>query len=129
MISEEDFRRFVLPYIGEQCREIAYTLYHLDGVDALRHLDAILEIEELNAIQWTPGYGEPQGGDPCWYGLYRKILSSGKSVMPCWVQPGELHALLDNTGTDGLNILMDFKSEKDIDNSLRIIERYRTGGI
>ncbi|MBN1927039.1 MAG: hypothetical protein JW798_14495, partial [Prolixibacteraceae bacterium] len=53
MISEEDFRLFVQPYIREQAQKIDYTLYHLDGVDAIRHLDAILEIEELNAIQWT----------------------------------------------------------------------------
>jgi len=125
MISEADFRRFVLPYIREQCRKIDYTLYHLDGVDAQRHLDAILEIEELNAVQWTPGYGEPQGGDPCWYELYKKILGSGKSVMPCWVQVNELQPLLDNVGNEGLNILMDFRSEKDIDAALEIVEKYR----
>ena len=125
MISESDFRRFVLPYIREQCRNIDFTLYHLDGVDAQRHLDAILEIDELNAVQWTPGYGEPQGGDPCWYGLYRRILNAGKSVMPCWVQLNELKPLLDNVGNDGLNILMDFRSEKDIDAALNIVEKYR----
>jgi hypothetical protein len=125
MISEDDFRRFVLPFIKEQCRNIDYTLYHLDGVDAQRHLDAILEIEELNAVQWTPGYGEPQGGDQRWYGLYRRILEAGKSVMPCWVQLNELQPLLDNVGSNGLNILMDFKSEKDIDAALDIVEKYR----
>lgn len=61
MISEEDYRRFVQPYIRQQCQQIDYTLYHLDGVGAIRHLPALLEIEELNAIQWTPGVGEPQG--------------------------------------------------------------------
>ena len=30
----------------------------------MHHLPALLEIEELNAIQWTPGVGEPQGGSP-----------------------------------------------------------------
>ena len=125
MISEEDFRRFVLPYLQEQCRKIDYTLYHLDGIDAIRHLDAILEIEELNAVQWTPGEGEPQGGNPCWYDLYRKILDKGKSVMPCWVTLDQLKPLLDHVGAKGLNILMDFKSEKDIEAALKITEDYR----
>ena len=62
MISEDDYRRFVQPFIREQCQKIDYTLYHLDGVGAMHHLPALLEIEELNAIQWTPGVGEPQGG-------------------------------------------------------------------
>lgn len=125
MISEDDFRRFVQPYIREQCRKIEYTLYHLDGIDAIRHLDAILEIEELNAVQWTPGVGEPQGGDPRWYDLYKRILHNGKSIMPCWVELDELKPLLDNVGAEGLNILMHFKKEKDIEEALRIVEPYR----
>lgn len=125
MISEADFRRFCLPYLREQCQKIDYTLYHLDGVGAMRHVDALLEIEELNAIQWTPGIGEPQGGDPRWYPLYQKILAAGKSVMPCWIEPGELEPLLDNVGPDGLNCLMHFRTEAEIDRALEIAARYR----
>lgn len=124
MIGEEDFRRFALPYLREQCQKIDYTLYHLDGVGAIRHLDTILEIEELNAIQWTPGVGEPQGGDPKWYDLYKRILAGGKSVMACWVTVDELKPLLDNIGTNGLNILLDFKTEKEIETALKIVEEY-----
>lgn len=125
MISEEDFRRFALPYLREQCQKINYTLYHLDGVDAIRHLDAVLEIKELNAVQWTPGVGEPQGGDPRWYDLYKKILAAGKSIMPCWVELDELKPLLDNVGAEGLNILMHFKTEKDIEAAIKIAGPYR----
>lgn len=125
MISEDDFRNFAQPYIREQAQKIDFTLYHLDGKDAIRHLDAILEIEELNAIQWTPGWGEPQGGDPKWYDLYKKILAAGKSIMPCWVELDELAPLLDNVGNKGLNILMHFKSENDIEAALKISEKYR----
>ena len=125
MISEDDFRKFSLPFLREQCRKIDYTLYHLDGVDAIRHLDAILEIDELNAVQWTPGVGQPQGGDPKWYDLYKKILASGKSVMPCWVEPDELAPLLDNIGANGIHVLMHFKTEKDIERAMKIAEAYR----
>ena len=125
MFSEEDFRRFVLPFTREQCQKIDYTLYHLDGVDAIRHLDAILEIEELNAVQWTPGYGQPQGGDPCWYDLYKRILAGGKSVMANWVTLDELEPLLDHVGNQGMHLNVDFKSEKDIETAMRIVEKYR----
>ncbi len=125
MVSEEDFRTFAQPYLREQAQKIDYTLYHLDGVDAQRHLEAVLEIEELNAIQWTPGVGEPQGGDPRWYDLYKKILAGGKSIMANWVTMDELERLIDNIGTDGLHINVDFKSEKEIDEALKIVEKYR----
>ena len=42
MISQDDYRRFVQPFIREQCQKIDYTLYHLDGVGAMHHLPAIL---------------------------------------------------------------------------------------
>jgi hypothetical protein len=124
MISEEDFRRFVQPYLREQCRRIPYSLYHLDGVDAIRHLDAVLEIEELKAVQWTPGYGQPQGGNPCWFDMYKKIKAAGKAVIPCWVTLDELKPLLDEVGPEGLNIEMDVQTEEEFEQALRIAEAY-----
>ena len=124
MISVDDYRRFVQPFIREQCQRIDYTLYHLDGVGAIHHLDALLEIQELNAIQWTPGVGEPQGGSPKWYDLYKKILASGKSIMACWVTLDELRPLLDNIGGDGIHIEMDFHNEQEVEQALHIIEEY-----
>lgn len=125
MISPACFRQFVQPYIREQCQKLDFSLYHLDGVGAIRHLDALLEIEELNAIQWTPGIGQPQGGDPCWYDLYKRIRAGGKAVMPTGVEVHELQPLLDAVGPAGLNILMQFESERDIDAAVSIADRYR----
>ena len=125
MISVEDYRRFVQPFIHEQCQKIDYTLYHLDGVGAMHHLPALLEIEELNAIQWTPGVGEPQGGSPKWYDLYKKILAAGKSIMACWVTLDELRPLLDNIGGNGVHIEMDFHNEDEVEKAMRIVEEYQ----
>jgi hypothetical protein len=124
MISQDDYRRFVQPYLREQCQKIPYSLYHLDGVDAIRHLDAILEIEELKAVQWTPGYGQPQGGNPCWFDLYKRIRAAGKSVIPCWVTLNELKPLLDEVGPQGLNIELDIETEKEMEQAVKIAEEY-----
>ena len=126
MISVDDYRRFVQPFIREQCQKIDYTLYHLDGVGAMHHLDALLEIEELNAIQWTPGVGEPQGGSPKWYDLYNKILARGKSIMACWVTLDELKPLLDHIGGEGVHIEMDFHNEREVEQAMRIVEEYQS---
>ena len=125
MISPKSFRRFVQPYIRQQCQWLDYSLYHLDGVGAIRHVDALLEIEELDAIQWTPGVGQPQGGDPCWYDLYKRIRAGGKAVMPCWVEVDELEPLLDTIGPEGVNVLMHFTSERDIDAATEIAAKFR----
>lgn len=124
MISVDDYRRFVQPFIREQCQKIDYTLYHLDGVGAMHHLDALLEIDELNAIQWTPGVGEPQGGSPKWYDLYKKILAGGKSIMACWVTLDELRPLLDNIGGDGVHIEMDFHNEREVEQAMKMVDDF-----
>jgi hypothetical protein len=125
MMSPPSFRQFVQPYIREQCQWLDYSLYHLDGVGAIRHLDALLEIKELNAIQWTPGVGQPQGGDPKWFDLYRRIRAGGKAVMASWVEVDELAPLLDAVGPEGVHVLMHFENEADIDRASAIAERYR----
>lgn len=125
MISPRYFRKFGQPYLREQCQKLDYSMYHLDGVAALRHLPALLEIEELDAIQWTPGVGQPQGGDPSWFELYRRIRAAGKAVMASWVEVSELQPLLDAIGPQGVHLLMHFENEREIDAALEIAAPYR----
>ena len=73
-ISARMFRTFVSPFLAEQCAWLDYSLYHLDGTTALQHVEPLLEIPRLNAIEWTPQAGLAGGGSPEWYDLYRRIL-------------------------------------------------------
>ena len=103
MISPEMFREFVVPGLAAQCEWLDYSVYHLDGTTATQHLDALLEIESLNAIQWTPQAGRPGSGSPQWYDLYKTVLAGGKSVH---VGAGhdEVLPLLDALGPKGVYI-------------------------
>ena len=105
MISPRMFQKFVAPALREQCRWIDNAMYHLDGTQALPQLDTLLAIDTLNAIEWTPQAGLPQGGSAEWYGLYRKIRAAGKSVQAVGVSFDEVEPLIDAVGADGLMIL------------------------
>jgi hypothetical protein len=106
-LSPKMFRRFVIPFLSEQCRWLDYSLYHLDGTNSLQHLDSLLEVENLNAIEWTPQAGKPGGGSPNWYDLYIKIKSRGKSVQAVGVKLNEVIPLIHSVGPDGLYVLLD----------------------
>lgn len=80
LLSPNQFDEFILPSLRRQTEEIPYTMYHLDGKDAVKHLDSIMKLDKLNALQWTPGAGEADGGDEKWYGIYDKVMDSGKSL-------------------------------------------------
>jgi hypothetical protein len=45
--------------------------------------------------------------------------------MASWVQVGEIRPLLDAIGADGVHLMIDFKTERDIEAALKIAEEYR----
>ena len=57
LISTSMYREFFLEELVNEINYLDYSIYHLDGPDALKHLDMILEIPRLNAVQWVPGAG------------------------------------------------------------------------
>jgi len=125
MFSPEMFRRFVVPSLAAQCEWLDNAVYHLDGTQALCHLDALLEIESLDAVEWTPQAGIAGGGHPRWFDLYLKILDAGKSVQAVGVQQGEIIPLLDAIGSKGLYIMTSFSTPEEAERVLKEVEQYR----
>lgn len=125
MISPELFNEFVLPYLDQQCRRLDNTIYHLDGVNAIKHLDALCSIETLNAIQWTPGAGQPHAGDPCWYPLYQRILDAGKGVLALGMPPEAVQPLVEAIGTRGVMISTWTNSPEEADELVKHSKRWR----
>ena len=78
MVSQPMFRRFILPALADETEHLDCSVYHLDGPGALRHLDDLLALPKLNAIQWVPGAGNKPLRE--WMDLLRKIIAAGKSV-------------------------------------------------
>ncbi len=105
MFGPDMFRRFVLPGLASQAAEIDYTMYHLDGTQCIAHLDAVLEIPDLKAVEWTPQAGQPGGTDPCWYDMYKRILQAGKSLQVLVEDAAEVPQLLNAIGTEGVYLL------------------------
>lgn len=80
MISPQMFRDLVQPSLRLQCQNLDHSLYHLDGPDAIKHAPALMEIKELDAVQWISGAGKPDAGSADWYPLFDQIIGAGKSL-------------------------------------------------
>lgn len=76
MMGPEHFDRFVLPSLKRQLASLPDVIYHLDGIGQLIHLPKLLEIPELNAIQWVYGDGQPTAEH--WLQVYHMIEQAGK---------------------------------------------------
>ena len=104
MISPRMFDELSLPSLAELARALERSIYHMDGPGEFRHLDSLLSLPDLDAIQWTPGAGNPGLEDPCWFPLYRRILESGKGLALLGVPFPCIDAVCDAVGTRGLFI-------------------------
>ena len=118
MISNAMFRQFCLPPLVELVESLPYAMYHLDGAGALTHLDTLLQIPRLRAIQWVPGAGHEQV--PQWYELVRRILAAGKSV-EVFARPEEIDDLVREVGARGLLIHAGGVTP---DQAARLLDRY-----
>lgn len=57
MLSSSMFDEFQMPSLTREINGLDASIYHLDGLDAVPHLESICRIESLDMIQWMPGEG------------------------------------------------------------------------
>jgi hypothetical protein len=99
MISKRQFDEVFLPGIIRECRFLDRSIYHLDGPGALRHLDSILAIPELDALQWVFGAGNE--GFHRWVDVYRKAQAAGKGIqVNCTLE--EIDLIVETLSPKGL---------------------------
>ena len=120
MLSADMFREFMVPGFTRIAEWTDNSLFHVDGPDMIKHVDALLEIDALDAIEFTPGPSVPEGGDPHWFDMYRRILDAGKSLQAVWVKPDEIVPLLNAVGTHGVYLMVDCQ---DADEMTRVTEK------
>ncbi|MBN2558811.1 MAG: hypothetical protein JXB33_08675 [Clostridia bacterium] len=99
MISKATFDDIFLQGLIEECRFYDKSIYHLDGPGALQHLDSLLDIKELNAIQWVCGSGNE--GFARWLPVYRKI-QKGKKGSEIFLDVADLDLLFENLRPEGI---------------------------
>jgi 5-methyltetrahydrofolate--homocysteine methyltransferase len=121
MISPRHFREFVMPELihfadaSERCR------YHLDGVDALRHLPAILEIEKIKYVQWVPGAGAPDGLH--WQDVWETLRAAGRG-MQTRVAYARVEETVKEWGAEGLFLVTTAPDEAAARDLLKRVERW-----
>ena len=119
MIGPRMYEEFVVPYLARQCARLDYSVFHLDGPCCLQHLDLLCSIKELNAIQWTPGAGQPCACDERYIPLYSKIRAAGKSCMIRGGNPDQARKLVEELGPEGLDICIGVGSQDEADQVVR----------
>jgi len=125
MISPDMFREFVVPPLKRQCEWLDHSLFHLDGPSCICHLEHLLAIPDLDAVQWTPGAGQPGPGDKKWHGLYERILCAGKSVQILGASVGEAKDILKTFGAKGIYLSVGVSSDAEANDIIGEVDSMR----
>jgi len=105
MLSPEDFNTFVLPFIKREIAPMTHNIFHVDGKGVARHLDKILELPEINAIQWVQGMGL-DAPIMQWVPLIKKVQAAGKSLV-IDLQLSELEPFMQAVSPVGILLCID----------------------
>ncbi len=124
MISPAMFEEFVLPDLRFQTESMPRSIYHLDGQGELPHLDMLLSLPELNAIQWIP---TPESGDLAdekWFDLYQRIQHAHKGLILLGVPPEKVEFLLKHISTKGLLIATSVWEDKAAKELIALVDSF-----
>jgi hypothetical protein len=122
MISDEMAREKVLPFLHREMEPLERSIFHLDGPGALRHLPLLLEMDDLDAVQWC--YGDGAGPSIKYLDTYRKILQAGKSIQ-LFASIDESIEIMKEIGKEGVWVLLgeSFENEAEAQNYLNTVEK------
>ncbi len=121
MISNDHFRRFILPELITQSNFLEYPIYHFDGAEQERHLDDLLAIENLKAIQWMSVSG--QKPPTAHLDILKRIQAGGKSLLISIYDNREVESLLTNLSSKGLYLVLETEDEDELEAILKMANR------
>jgi hypothetical protein len=101
MVSPAMAEQLILPDIRAEMTPLARSIFHLDGPQALPHLDLLLEqMPDLDAVQWV--YGTGHGPAARWIDVYRRCQAAGKAVQVLAADANDALAVLDGLSPEGV---------------------------
>lgn len=129
LMSPQQFKEFVVEPLRRQAKKLDNVLYHLDGPDAIKHLDYIMQIDEIDALQWTSGDYNPDGLCEQWYEIYDKAYAANKCIwvraydggLNDWIEGSD--KLISRYGSSRLLIMYPEMSRNDADILVKYAEK------
>jgi hypothetical protein len=102
MLSPSLFTELVVPEIEQIGKYLDFIIWHLDGQDEIKHLETLLSLPEVKAIQWVPGAGKPTAVNNI--PMLKRIQERKKSLVVYAADEKERDILINELQPNGLLI-------------------------
>ncbi len=122
LISPRHFEEYALPVLRGEVMSMTRNIFHLDGKGVARHLEPILSVPDVHAIQWVQGVGDDQ---PImqWVPFIKWIQARGMPVIVDLARR-ELDDFMSTMDPRGLFLWVATESEEEEQALLRKVERW-----
>ena len=100
LVSREVGENLIRRTIELEMAQLERSIFHLDGPQALQHLDLVLSLPGLNAVQGVYGAGHGPGRQ--WLDVYRRCRNAGKAIQVIAEDAADALAVLRELGPDGM---------------------------
>jgi 5-methyltetrahydrofolate--homocysteine methyltransferase len=123
LVSPAMAQQFVIPNLRKEAELLDRSIFHFDGPGALDKLDLLLDIEDLDGIQWVPGAGRPPAAH--WLPMLKRIQARNK-VLFLSSPAAEVKILAQELDPRGLAISVEgpFDDETSADAFVRQVEAW-----
>ena len=120
MISPASFQEFGLPVLQREVQSMSHNVFHVDGRGVAKHLESILSVREVNALQWVQGVGTDYAIIQ-WVPFLKKLQGRGIPMIVD-LNPAELDEFIAQMDPHGLFMWLATTSEEQ---ELDILERLK----
>lgn len=121
MISSGMFNEFFEPELRTCAKHLDNALYHLDGIEQIRHVDTLLSIEDIKAIQWTHVDGQPSPVE--YIPIFKRMQKAGKKLALILKQE-EIEPIMTGLSSRGLYITTSAASKEDADDIIKLVTKH-----
>lgn len=121
MFSKEMYGEFVVDELEQQMEWLEYPVYHFDGVEQEQHLDYILGLEKLKAIQWTHVAGQPPASH--YLHILKRMQEAGKALI-IMAPPSDVPILLEHLSGKGLYIHTETEEMESAKEIIKYVEKH-----
>ena len=120
MISTQMYKEVFLDALKAHLDMLDYKVYHVDGIEAFRHVDMLLELPNLQGYQILPGDGKPS---PLHFmDVLKKVQAAGKNLH-ITIPPHEVKTALENLSSKGLYINTWARTEEEAKELIKLCEK------
>lgn len=121
LISPRHFEEFCLPVLQREVKTMTHNVFHVDGKGVAKHINMILGVAGIHALQWVQGVGD-DAPIMQWVPLIKQMQSRAPLIVD--LKKTELESFMSEVKPEGIFLWVAADTEEEELRLLRQVEHW-----